>query len=191
MTTLNEKIDALEKEVFEKQKALHDLRLERQAEPVQDYELQGPEGPVRLSEAFGEQDDLIVIHNMGRSCAYCTLWADGFNGVYDHIRSRTAIAIVSPDTPDVQAEFSGSRGWKFPMLSSQGSAFTENLGYTWEHDGEQLAAPGFSTFKRGTDGTITRVSHAWFGPGDPYSGIWHLFEALDGGLGEWGPEFSY
>ena len=192
MTKLNDQIDALEKEVFEKKKALHDLRQQRPAEPVQDYEFHGlGQQPVKLSEVFGDQDDLILIHNMGRGCAYCTLWADGFNGVYDHIRSRAAVVIVSPDTPDVQLKFAVSRGWKFEMLSSSGSSFTEDMGFIWDHDGDQAAAPGFSTFHRAADGMIRRINQAWFGPGDPYSGIWHLFEALDGGSGEWGPKYSY
>jgi len=57
-------------------------------EPVRDYEFTTPDGPVRLSQLFGDKRDLFVIHNMGRSCPACTLWADGFNGSYPHIADR-------------------------------------------------------------------------------------------------------
>ena len=49
---------------------------------VQDYEFTNTEGKVRLSELFGQHEDLILIHNMGVSCSYCTLWADGYNGIH-------------------------------------------------------------------------------------------------------------
>ena len=48
--------------------------------PVEDVVFESEVGPVRLSELFGEHDDLVIIHNMGASCRYCTLWADGFSG---------------------------------------------------------------------------------------------------------------
>ena len=40
-----------------------------------------------LGKSAGK-DDLVVIHNMGASCAYCTLWGDGFNGVYEHLANK-------------------------------------------------------------------------------------------------------
>ena len=73
--------------------------------------------------------DLFVIHNMGRSCPNCTLWADGFNGIYPHIADRAAFVVASPDPPDVQQSFAASRGWRFPMVSHQGSSFAADMGY--------------------------------------------------------------
>jgi len=53
---------------------------------VDDYILKDWENKdVRLSSLFGSNKDLILIHNMGRQCSYCTMWADGFNGVLDHM----------------------------------------------------------------------------------------------------------
>src|SRR6266481_1402041 len=56
--------------------------LQQSAEPqaVMDYTFATPDGPVRLSQLFGDKASLFVIHNMGAGCPYCTLWADGFNG---------------------------------------------------------------------------------------------------------------
>ena len=70
-----------------------------------------------------------MIHNIGTSCAYCTLWADGFNGIYDHLVSRAAFVVSGPDRPDVQRTFAGSRNWRFPMVSHADATFAMNMGY--------------------------------------------------------------
>ena len=64
----------------------------------------------------------------GRGCVYCTMWADGFNGVVPHLEDRAAFVVVSPDEPHVQAEFAASRGWRFRMVAAR-SDFTGDMGY--------------------------------------------------------------
>ncbi len=161
------------------------LRESTDHSPVDDFPFETTTGSVSLSQLFGEHDDLIVIHNMGVSCRYCTLWADGFNGVLPHLKNRAAFAVVSPDAPDAQASFAKSRAWNFTMVSDT-SGFTAAMGYRM---GDSVT-PGFSTFRKKGD-VIRRIGHAPFGPGDPYSGIWHLFAMLDGGFAEWSPKFRY
>ena len=161
---------------------------ERPAEPVDDLELTGQDGEVvRLSSLFGERSDLIVIHNMGGGCGYCTMWADGLNGLLPHLEDRAAVVLVSPDAPDVQRRIADERGWRFRLYSAKGHEFSERLGF--ERDGSML--PGFSTFQRQEDGTIHRVSSDGFGPGDLYNAAWPMFEHLAGGPGEWGPKQRY
>src|SRR6184192_3114613 len=94
---------------------------------VKDYEFANIDGPVRLSELFGHHEDLILIHNMGVSCSYCTLWADGYNGIHQHVVTRAAFVASSPDRPTVQKKFAESRGWKFPMVSHAGSTFAADI----------------------------------------------------------------
>ena len=134
--------------------------------------------PVSLSSLFGDKDDLIVVHNMGRGCAYCTMWADGFNGVVAHLEDRAAFVVISPDEPEVQAEFAESRGWRFRMASAAGSDFTRDLGFEPE-PGSYM--PGFSVFHRQPDGTIVRTGRDFFGPGDDYCAPWRMFDLLNGG----------
>jgi predicted dithiol-disulfide oxidoreductase (DUF899 family) len=83
-------------------------------EEVSDYTFATADGTVRLSALFSGNRDLIVIHNMGTTCPYCTLWADGFNGISDHLASRAAFVVSSPDRPEVQKKFAAGRGWRFP-----------------------------------------------------------------------------
>jgi Bacterial protein of unknown function (DUF899) len=79
-------------------------------EEVEDYEFASPKGAVLLSALFGGKDTLFVIHNMGTSCAHCTMWADGFNGVFEHLRDRAGFVVSSPDTPERQQSFARRPG---------------------------------------------------------------------------------
>jgi predicted dithiol-disulfide oxidoreductase (DUF899 family) len=148
---------------------------------VTDYEFTTVAGPVRLSTLFGDHEDLILIHNMGASCSYCTLWADGYNGIHQHVVTRAAFAVTSPDRPDVQNRFAQSRGWKFPILSHVGSTFAADMGYVSAQGGWM---PGVSVFRREGE-SIARVSDTGFSPGDDYCTLWHFFDLLPGGVGEW------
>jgi predicted dithiol-disulfide oxidoreductase (DUF899 family) len=179
-------IDQLERELIEKHEKLAELKRELPPQEVRDYTLQSQKGPVKLSELFQGKPDLIVIHNMGRGCTYCTLWADGFNGVHQHLENRAGFVVVSPDALEVQGEFASSRGWTFPMASGQGSTFIEDMGFK----SEKGWMPGVSTFYR-DKGKILRVAQAPFGPGDPFCGVWHLLALLKNGPGDWHPKYAY
>lgn len=175
------------KEIAQIRKKMRKVQASLAPEEVEDYVLDNGSGKVRLSDLFGDKDELFVVHNMGRSCTYCTLWADGVNGVYDHLADRAAFVVTSPDTPAAQKKFARSRGWKFPMLSHKGGAFASDMGYGSPEAGWR---PGISVFKR-ENGKILRVSDAEFGPGDDFSQIWHIFDMLPEGVGEWSPRYRY
>ena len=115
-------IEALEKQVGELRQKLTTLKREVAREEVEDHELKGPGGaPVKLSELFGDKRDMLVVHNMGKSCPYCTLWADGLNGLVDHLEDRAAFVVVSPDSPKhtwrpaatIPTGIPGASGWSF------------------------------------------------------------------------------
>lgn len=149
-------------------------------QPVKDYAFATLEGSVRLSELFGEREDLILIHNMGVSCAYCTLWADGYNGLHPHAATRAAFVVSSPDRPAVQKQFAESRGWRFPMVSHAGTSFAADMGYASANGGWM---PGVSVFRR-EEGKLLRVSDTGFSPGDDFCALWHFFDLLPGGVGD-------
>ncbi len=168
------------------------LRRRLPPEPVKDYELKSADGPVKLSQMFGDKDDLILIHNMGAGCANCTMWADEFNGVIDHLRSRAAFVVVSPDSPADQQKFAQKRGWRFTMYSTQGTQFNEDMGFHSEDETFQSGyQPGVSAYRKNSDGSIVRVSKDEFGPGDLYCSVWHLFDLLPDGWRSWDPQFDY
>jgi len=156
-------------------------------EPVQDYTFASPRGPVRLSQLFGRQRDLIVVHNMGRECPNCTLWADGYNGLYPHLASRAAFVVMSPDPPALQQRFARSRGWRFPMLSHRGTSFAADMGYRARSGGW---LPGVSAFRRSRDGVV-RLSDTGFHPSDDFCTAWHFFDLFPDGAAGWHPRFRY
>lgn len=184
---LLEEAERLERDLAEGHERLAALKRRLPHEPVRDYSLAGWNGPVQLSELFAGKPDLIVVHNMGRGCRYCTLWADGFNGVYPHLADRAAFVVCSPDSPEVQKEFAAGRGWRFPMVSGKDSTFIQDMGFR----SEKGWMPGVSTFHREPTGGIVRVAKASFGPFDPFCGVWHLFALLDEGVNEWEPQYKY
>jgi predicted dithiol-disulfide oxidoreductase (DUF899 family) len=155
-------------------------------EEVRDYEFATPHGKLRLSALFGDKDTLFVIHNMGTGCAHCTMWADGFNGVFEPLRDRAAFVVSSPDTPERQQSFAAGRGWKFPMVSNQGTNFADDMGYR----PNGCAMPGVSVFKRKGD-KIMRVADTAFTHGDDFCSVWHLFDLIPEGAAGWQPKFSY
>src|SRR5690348_9634223 len=103
---MDDEIRKIDEEITALKQKLSEARRRRPHEPVSDYQLQAANNQsVALSDLFGDKKDLLVIHNMGRSCRYCTLWADGLNALLPHIQDRTSIVLASPDTPDAQAAF--------------------------------------------------------------------------------------
>ncbi len=186
-TESKQRMQALRERVTELRQQIRAIQQSIEPEPVQDYALHGSDGrSVRLGELFDGKDTLILIHNMGAGCVYCTLWADGFNGVYDHLRDRAAFVVSSPDAPEKQQKFAQSRGWRFPMISHAGTSFAADLGYA---PGGRFQ-PGVSVFKRkGTQ--IVRVSDTQLGPGDDFCSVWHLFDLIPEGPAGWQPKYKY
>lgn len=185
---MNAEIERLEKELMDLKARLSEARRSAEPEPVGDYTLKRRDGTdVTLSSLFGEKDDLIVIHNMGRACSYCTLWADGFNGIAEHMADRAGFVVCTPDPPELQAEFSAGRGWRFDMVSSSDLPFYADMGFM--PGGKPW--PGVSAFHKNEDGTIVRTGKAIFGPGDDFCAVWHLLDLLPGGPNGWEPKYTY
>lgn len=181
------KLNAYRGQIAGLRQEMRKLQQAIEPQPVDDYRLATATNEVRLSQLFGDKDDLIVIHNMGTSCAYCTLWADGFNGVYQHLANRAAFVVTSPDSPDAQREFAEKRGWRFPMASHGGTSFAADMGYGSETGGLR---PGISVFQRRGE-RIVRVADQGMRPHDDFCLVWHMLDMLPEGAADWRPKFSY
>jgi predicted dithiol-disulfide oxidoreductase (DUF899 family) len=175
-----DKIAALRKEMRATQAAV-------EPEPVRDYVFKTPSGDVRLSQLFADKRDLFVIFNMGTRCPSCTMWADGFNGVYQHLADRAAFVVVSGDDPGVQHKFAADRGWRFPIASCQGTTFSADMGHS---DRDEPVSPGITAFQRNGD-EIVRVSEAEFGPHDDFCTVYHFMDLLPDGTDGFRPRFRY
>jgi len=187
--SIDDQVNALQLEIEGLKKKLSGLRKTRPLEPVKDYQLTTGEGaPVRLSELFGDKSDLLLVHNMGQNCPYCTLWADGFNGSVDHLENRAAFVVVSPDTPEQQKKFSDLRGWKFKMASVHGTSLPVDLGFELEPG---TYYPGVSALYKDPERKIFRTGKAFFGPGDDFCAVWPLIDLLKEGENGWEPKYRY
>ncbi|WP_047980979.1 DUF899 family protein [Ornithinibacillus contaminans] len=183
-TNLASEIKALEQELHEKKNRLMELRKSVPRKEVKNYQfLDSTNQKKSLLELFGEKEELIMIQNMGKSCSYCTMWADGFNGVYHHLTEKAAFVVATPDIPEVQDAFAAERRWQFPMVSTAGTTFKEDLGFL--KNGVQY--PGVSTFQKDESGAIFHVADAPFGPGDDFCSVWYLFDLLPSGSNNFHP----
>ena len=183
---VTEKLAAYRRDIAVLRLKMRALQQQVDPEEVENYRLATSDGPVRLSELFGNKEYLFVIHNMGKTCPACTMWADGFNGVLPHLENRAAFVVSSPDDPSTQRALAAARGWRFRMVSHQGTSFAANMGYR----GEDGCLPGVSVFRQ-IGGRIYRVSDAPFDEGDDFCTVYHLFDLLPDGAAGWRPKFNY
>lgn len=188
-SNIEKEISLLEEEINAKKKKLTELR--KQIAPVRtgDYTFTDVNGKqVKLSEMFGDKKELMLVHNMGKSCPYCTLWADEYNGIIHHLENRVPFVVISPDEHNAMHEFAEARGWRFRIYSSKGNTFKKDMGFENE---KGLALPGVSVFTKDDEGNIYHTNKAVYGPGDDFCSLWHYFDLLPGGAGSWNPKFNY
>ncbi len=187
---------AIDRQIIELEKKLDELREARVAAvaasgpPLTGHTLAlAPSGArVTLRELFAGKQDLLVIHNMGKRCVYCTLWADELSGIAHHLMDRCGLVLTTPDDPMTAGEFARGRKWNFPIASTIGTSFTKDLGFE-DKDGDVL--PGVTSMTLDSNGRPVRVRSAQFGPGDSFCALWHLFDLLPGGAKGWEPKYGY
>lgn len=170
------KLAAVGKKIAALEKQARTIRARAPKQRVADYELVRSDGTkVRLSELFGDKDQLVLIHNMGKTCPYCTMWADGFNALWKHVAEKSAFVLVNNDEPGDQARVAAARNWSFPMVSAKGTSMFRDLGFG---DAKGDWYPGVSTLVRKKNGAIERYGAAPFGPGDKFNSVFSFFELL-------------
>ena len=183
---MSNEIKDIEQQIYALNTRLTELRRASKSTPVPNYIFQTMEGEVSLLELFGDNDKLLMIHNMGQGCRYCMLWADGFNGFLPHLESTLSVTLVSKDSPELQRRFANSRGWRFRLASHGGSAYIQEQTVT---EG-QSNSPGAVVFERVGD-EIFRKNSAEFGPGDIFCSMWGLLGLAGMSDSDWTPQYNY
>jgi len=182
----NTEIPELEKQIFELTAKLNELRKASAGDEVRDYEFSTIDGATSLLNMFGDKKQLLLIHNMGQGCRYCTLWADGFNGFLQHLESVMSVVLVSKDPPELQRQFANSRDWRFRLASHGGGDYISEQ--TVMDGAENM--PGAVVYERDGD-RITRKNSCIFGPGDIYCSMWSLLGLAGLGADNWTPQYAY
>jgi predicted dithiol-disulfide oxidoreductase (DUF899 family) len=179
-------IEALEMQIYELTARLNKLRQAASGSEVGAYRFATLAGEVSLLDLFGDKDTLLLIHNMGQGCRYCTLWADGFNGFLPHLESAMSVVLVSKDDPELQRRFANSRGWRFRLASHGGGDYMTEQSV--QDGGGNM--PGAVVYTR--DGSMVRRKNAViFGPGDRFCSAWNLLALAGLDEGSWTPQFGY
>ncbi len=182
----NQEIVALEQQIFELTAKLNELRRKNDPLPVPNYRFATLSGEVTLLDLFADRDRLLAIHNMGQGCRYCTLWADGFNGMLSHLEDAMSVVLLSGDPPALQRDFANSRNWRFRLASHGGGDYiTEQTVMVGVEN-----MPGAVLYVR-EDEQVLRKNSCVFGPGDLYCSLWSLLGLAGLGEEEWTPQYRY
>lgn len=180
-------IQKLEQQIYELNTKLVELRKNNiEQKNIPNYIFNTSHGDTCLLDLFANNNYLLVIHNMGQGCRYCTLWADGFNGFVQHLESTMSVVLVSKDAPELQRKFANSRGWRFNLASHGGGEYiTEQSVQSGQNN-----MPGAVVYKRDGD-KVMRLNSATFGPGDLFCSMWSLLGLAGKDAGNWTPQYNY
>ena len=202
--------NALLAEEIELRRHIERVAVQRRALPpggelAQDYRFESEQGPVTLSQMFGQHDTLVTYNWMygpqrERPCPMCTSMLSALDGEMPDILQRVAFAVIARSPIERMVAFKKERGWRnLRLYSSTNNSF--NLDYAGE-DPEVGDDPAFNVFKR-SDGIIR---HFWgdemgastADPGQDPRGapdimpIWIVLDMTPGGRGkDWYPKLSY
>ena len=179
-------ISKLEQQIFELTAELNKLRKANGGDNVRNYAFATIGGETDLLSMFGDKQQLLLIHNMGQGCRYCTLWADGFNGFLKHLESVMSVVLVSKDPPELQRQFANSRDWRFRLASHVGGEYIREQ--TVMEGTENM--PGAVVYERDGD-KISRKNSCVFGPGDIYCSMWSLLGLAGMNETDWTPQYAY
>ena len=180
----------------------------RRALPVggaiaEDYTFEGPNGPVRVSQLFGDKDTLVIYSMMlgpqrEQACPMCTAMLTSWNGAARNLRDRVALAVTARSPIARLLDFKKERGWQNLQIYSD-SKGDYTRAYVSADDGD---VPGLSVFTR-SDG---KIRHFWSGEmsgemadagQDPRGApdldpLWTVLDLTPAGRGsDWYPQLEY
>lgn len=171
-------------------------------EVPQDYRFEGKNGPVHLSDLFGDHDTLIVYSMMygperKQGCPMCSSLLDSWDGEARHIEKRASLAVVARSPIERILDYAAERGWNgLSFYSDPSGDFTKD--YVGERDADM---PAYTVFRRDGD----TIRHFYSGEGgmevadpgqDPHSApdmnpLWILLDTTPEGRGtDWYPKLD-
>ncbi|QUH00715.1 DUF899 family protein [Saccharopolyspora erythraea] len=120
---------------------------------VQDYTFTGPNGPVRLTELFGNKYLLVVQNVMfnpdwDEGCPSCTWAVDNLPANMQRLSDEEiAFAMVSQAPIDKLEDWRAKRGWDHVWVSSTDTSYHYDWGWTRKDErGEEGPLPGYSYY---------------------------------------------
>ena len=168
-----------------------------------DFDFVSGQGPVRLSELFGNKSALMVYSMMygphrKEPCPMCTSFVTSWNGTAVNLRERVAMAVTARSPIGRLIEYQEQRGFaNLSFLSDTSGEYTRT--YVNPEDAD---VPGFSVFTR-RDGIIRHFYSSEMGasmadPGQDPRGapdldpLWLMLDCTPEGRGaDWYPQLAY
>jgi len=169
---------------------------------VPDYQFVGPDGPVSLADLFGPHDTLMIYSFMYGAdaeapCPMCSAFVDSLAGHIEHIQARTNIIVAARSPYPRLAALAADKGWRdVPFFSTQKCDYPKD--YRSEMpNGAQV--PMCHVFRKTPEG----VHHFWGSEvfyadvaGHPRHvdmiwPLWHFFDLLPQGRGDFMPKLDY
>ena len=170
-----------------------------------DYRFDTERGEQTLGDLFDGCEQLIVYHFMygpdwENGCKSCSFWADGYNGIGEHLRQRdTRLVAVSRAPLATLLAFRKRMGWRFPWVSSAGSDFNYDFNVSFRQEDLDSGAtnynfgtsrfpsdeaPGVSCFTRESDGSIYHTYSAYSRGLDIFNTAYNLLDLTAKGRDE-------
>lgn len=144
---------AAEKEVTRHNDRVSAARRRLPMVEVRDYEFTGPDGPVRLSELFGDKYLLLVQNVMFgpdwyAGCPSCTWAVDNLPAQMQRLADEEiAFAMISQAPIEKSERWRAERGWQHRWVSSFDTTYHHDWGWTRVDDnGQEGQLPGYSYY---------------------------------------------
>lgn len=119
---------------------------------VEDYVFEGVDGPVRLTELFGEHYLLLVQNVMygvdwEAGCPSCTWAVDNLPATMSRLDDEgIAFAMISQAPVEKLEAWRRQRGWPHRWVSSGATTYHQDWGWTLDHGDYQGPVPGYSYY---------------------------------------------
>lgn len=176
----------------------------------QNYVFETGDGRKTLSDLFEGRSQLVIYHFMfgpdwEQGCASCSLLADHMEGPRLHLPQRDVTLLVVSRAPLAKIDaFKQRLGWKFPWVSSAGSAFNFDyqVSFTQEEKGRgevyynyrngafpQSEGPGLSVFYKNA-GEVFHCYSTYARGLDVLVGTYNYLDLVPKGRDEDGLEWS-
>jgi predicted dithiol-disulfide oxidoreductase (DUF899 family) len=173
-----------------------------------DYVLEGPDGPVSLSDLFDGRSQLIVYHFMygpgwDEGCSGCSFVCDHVDAARQHFEHNdlSFVAVSRAPLADFQA-FKKRMGWTFRWVSSNQNNFNYDFGASFRKEdlekgpvmfnfavqkltGEEQ--PGLTVFTKDEEGNIYRTYSTYERGLDLLLGAYNYLDLTPKGRNETGP----
>ena len=163
---------------------------------VPDYTFVENGNRVRLSELFEDGKPYLIVYHLmywakdDDFCPMCSMWLDGFNGVVPHVTQRANFVIASRAPFETLKAWGERREWdRLRLLSDDGPSFARDID---AEDADGNPDSTVSVFSK--DGDVLRhvyTAHPMLEDRergiDLLCPVWHLFDLIPSGRGDWYP----